>query len=117
MVCGVSAGPLSVSAHDYENNDRASYGFMGWRSLADEINHLNRMRGQVRWQLGNYRGGWKLRREFARVSAEIDHINSQFKNEPASRRSLRHEVERVHTELHGIETELHVKPRDYYRWR
>lgn len=85
--------------------------------LSDEVNHLNRMRGHVRWQFRNYRANREVRRDFMRVSNDIDRINSQFKQRDSNRRQLRHDVERSHIELHRIELALHVKPRDFYPWR
>lgn len=117
IVCGLSAGAVSASARENERTGRPTFGFMGWRSLETDINHLNRMRGHVRWQLSNYRGGSRLRQEFAEISREIDQINADFRNKSGDRRHLRREIERVHARLHHLEVVLRVRSRDYYQWR
>jgi hypothetical protein len=120
IACASNLSAVSASARDSEDNDRPAYSFLLWGDRLDsEINHLNRMRGHVRWELGYYRAraSSRLRREFAELSREIDHINWRFKQRDYDRRRLRREVERAHAELHRIEVELHVRARDYYLWR
>jgi hypothetical protein len=117
IACGLCLAVSSASARDYDYNNRGAYAFFNRDRLDSEINHLNRMRGHVRWELGNYRAGRQMRGEFARVSREIDHVNGEFKNRDYDRRHLRREVERLHADLHQIEQQLHVRSRDYYLWR
>ena len=117
VACGLCLAAFSASARDYDYNNRGAYAFFSRDRLDSEINHLNRMRGHVRWELGNYRAGRETRREFARISREIDHVNWEFKHRDYDRRHLRREVERLHTDLHQIEQHLHVRSRDYYLWR
>jgi hypothetical protein len=117
---------VSVSARDneqrsdysYNENERIALTWPWSDRLDNEINHLNRMRGHVRWQLRNYRvRNPQIRRDFAEVSRDIDRINGQFRPGGYNRRHLRREVERAHAELHRIELALRVKPRDFYPWR
>jgi len=115
--CGVSVAAVSASARDYQKNSRAAYGFLGWGRFDAEINHLNRMRGHVRWELGHYRANSSIRGEFARISREIDHVNWEFRQRNYDRRHLRREIERIHAALHDIEARLHVRSWDYYRWQ
>jgi hypothetical protein len=121
--CSLAFATLSATARAStpERDGRGDYRLgMTWpwsHGLKEEVNHLNRMRGHVRWQLRNYRGNREIRRDFARVSRDIDQINSQFKSSSSNRGHLRHDVEKAHAELHHIETALHVKPRDFYPWR
>ena len=118
VACGVSVVAVSASARDYQENGRAAYGFLGWGGRLDsEINHLNRMRGHVRWELGHYRAHGPIRREFARISREIDHVNWEFRQRNYDGRHLRREIERIHAALHDIEAKLHVRSWDYYRWQ
>jgi hypothetical protein len=117
IACGVSVAAVSASARDYQENSRAAYGFLGWGRFDAEINHLNRMRGHVRWELGHYRANGSIRREFARISREIDHVNWEFRQRNYDRRHLRREIERIHAALHDIEARLHVRTYDYYRWQ
>jgi septal ring factor EnvC (AmiA/AmiB activator) len=117
IACGLCLAAVSASARDYDYSNRGTYAFLNWDRLDSQINHLNRMRGHVRWELGNYRAGRQIRREFDRVSREIDHVNSEFKHSDYDRRRLRRKVERLHADLHQIEQQLHVRSRDYYLWR
>lgn len=120
IACASNLSAAAASTRDYEDADRPAYSFLRWGDRLDsEINHLNRMRGHVRWELGYYRAraNPRLRREFGELSREIDHINWQFRQRDYDRRRLRREIERVHAELHRIEMELHVRARDYYLWR
>jgi hypothetical protein len=117
IACGLCLAAVSASARDYDYNNPGAYAFFNRDRQDSEINHLNRMRGHVRWELGNYRAGRETRGEFARVSREIDRVNSEFKNRDYDRRHLRREVERLHADLHQIEQQLHVRSRDYYLWR
>lgn len=103
-----------------EQKDRGSQLAMTWpwsHGLKEEVAHLNRMRGHVRWQLRNYKANKEIRNDFARVSRDIDQINSQFQSASPDRRKLSNEVERAHAALHRIETALKVKSRDYYPWK
>src|ERR1043166_600616 len=86
-------------------------------SLDSEINNLNRMRGQVRWQFRNYKSNETLRADDFKISRAIDDINTRFKQAKFDKRQLRKDVDRAHAELHRIELAMKVKPRDFYAWK
>jgi hypothetical protein len=85
--------------------------------LRDDLNQLNRMRGHVRWQLHNYRAHADIRRDFWRISKEIDQINAQHRQTRFDRRQLRHDIDRARADLHQIELALRVRPHDLFGWR
>ena len=117
--CSLGFATASASARDSQQGSdyRLGMTFPWSHTLKEEINHLNRMRGHVRWQLRNYRGNRQIRHDFYRISKEIDQINSRFQSGSFKKGQLRHDVEKAHIELHRIENALHVKPRDFYPWR
>lgn len=116
--CGLGLTAASASASDTDQtNYRLGLTWPWSHGLQEEINHLNRMRGHVRWQFRNYRGNREIRRDFMRVSHDIDGINSRLRSGDFNRRQLRRDVERAHSELHRIEIGLRVKERDLYPWR
>ena len=119
VCCGVIVTGSPISAAGSQPSMMFAF-VWPWSSQVDpEINHLNRMRGHVRWQLNYYRARAtaQIRREFERVSSEIDEINANFKNRDYDRRRLGREIERAHIDLHQIEQQLHVRAHDYYVWR
>ena len=117
MVLGVSFGGVPLFAHDYESENRSDYRTARWDRLDSEINHLNRMLGHVRWELGRYRASRQIRYEYARIRREADRVNWKFQHGGNDRRQLRREVARLHADLHNLETQLRVRTWDYYRWR
>ena len=118
---GCSLGLVSIASARENDASRPAYQMaMTWpwsHGLQEEINHLNRMRGHVRWQFRNYKASRETRQNFFRVSHDIDNINARFKTAHFDKRALRRDVERAHIELHRVETALKVKERDYYPWR
>jgi hypothetical protein len=123
---GLSAASVSTQARDYpdtnhQNNQRSDPPAYGWTpfgpKLGSEINHLNRMVGHVRWQLGRYRANSKVRFVFNEIRKDVDRVNFQYKSGRYDRRQLHHEVERMHARLHALEQRLRVRSVDYYRWR
>ena len=119
IACGLIVTAGLVSAHSSEPNTTIAFTLPWSNQLDSEINHLNRMRGHVRWQLNYYRARAKpqIRREFARVSGDIDDINANFRNRDYDHRRLGRKIERARIDLHQIEEQLHVRSRDYYVWR
>ena len=119
VVCAFVFAVNSVAARQYE--PELNYEFaLTWpwsHSLDGDINHLNRMRGHVRWLFRNYRSNPQVRRDYFAVAHDIDGINERFKQSGYDRRQLRRDVERAHSDLHRIELALKVKPRDFYPWR
>jgi hypothetical protein len=109
----------SVSARANQPDATLAYTWPWANRLDTEINHLNRMRGHVRWQLHYYqvRASSDIRQDFARISREVDHINATFKNPDHDKRQLHSEIERVRADLHRIETRLRVRTSDYYQWQ
>jgi hypothetical protein len=119
MLVGLSITAASVSAGDYQSNTTLAYSWPWTDRLDAEINHLNRMRGHVRWQLHYYqaRANPAIRRDFARTSREVEDINAEFRSPDHDHRLLRGKVERARADLHDIETRLRVRTSDYYQWR
>ena len=117
MVLGLSVGGTRLFAHDYESENRSDYQFVRWDRLGSEINHLNRMLGHVRWELGRYGANWQIRHEYCRIKREADQVNWKFQHGGYDRRQLRREVARLHNDLHSLELQLRVRTWDYYRWR
>jgi hypothetical protein len=109
-------GSASAFAHDYEREDHSGYTEARGDRLGWHINHLNRMLAHVRWEVSQYHGDWRLRREVDRISGEVDRINWRYRHNYEGFR-LRHEVERLHDQLHRIEMQLHVRNNDWYRWQ
>jgi hypothetical protein len=117
MVLGLSAGGTRLFAHDYESENRSDYQFARWDRLGSEINHLNRMLGHVRWELGRYGANRQIRYEYFRIKREAEQVNWRFQHGGYDRRQLRREVARLHNDLHSLELQLRVRTWDYYRWR
>jgi hypothetical protein len=119
IACGLNIPVVSVSGRNYQGNTVLAFSWPLSDRLDAEINHLYRMRGHVRWQLNYYRAraNPQIRRDFARISREIDHVNSEAKQRGHDRRHLRQEVERLRGDLHDIETRLHIRKSDYYQWQ
>jgi len=119
IACGLNVPAISISAPDYRSNTAFAYSWPWSDRLDAEINHLNRMRGHVRWELNYYRAraNRQIRHDFARLSREVDHVNWEYRQRGYDRRHLQREVERLHAALHDIETRLRVRTWDYYHWR
>jgi hypothetical protein len=117
MILGLSVGSPRLFAHDYESENRSDYQTVRWDRLDSEINHLNRMLGHVRWELGRYNAGRQIRHDYARIRREADQVNWKFQHGGDDRRQLRREVARLHADLHSLEIQLRVRTWDYYRWR
>ena len=119
ITCGLNIPAASVFGRNGQANTTLAFSWPWSDRLNAEINHLNRMRGQVRWQLNYYRARAtpEMRRDFARISREIDHVNSETKQRDHDPRHLRHEIERLRADLHDIETRLHIRKSDYYQWQ
>jgi hypothetical protein len=126
VMCGISAVSAPAFAYDNEYRDnrdnqdnreeRGNYSQARWGGIESDVNHLNRMVGQVRWQLTRYRPDWGIRRDFARIRHDVDRVNGQFRQRNYDRRRLRGEIQRIHAELHQLEERMHVRSSDYYRW-
>jgi hypothetical protein len=112
-----AGGMAAAQAHEDNNRERGSYGFMQWGNLDAHINHLNRMVGHVRWQLTRYHPGGDIRREFADIRRDVDRANWKFRQGHYDRRQLRREVDNLHERLHRLEVRMHVRANDYYNWR
>jgi hypothetical protein len=119
ILCSLAIAAASISARADRPDITLGYTWPWTNRLDTEINHLNRMRGHVRWQLHYYqaRVSFEIRQDFARISREVDQINTKFKSPDHDRRHLHGEVERVRADLHRIETRLRVRTSDYYQWQ
>lgn len=85
-------------------------------SLDRQIHHLNRMLAHVRSHVRRYRADWRARREVENIARETERVNRRFRSGDFNRQRLRSDVERLHNRLHAIETRLHFRSRDFYRW-
>ena len=117
MVLGLAAGSNRLFAYDYESENRSDYRLARWDRLDWEINHLNRMLGHVRWEIGRYGASRQLRGDYFRIRKEAEHVNWKFQHGDFDKRWLRRQVARLRTDLHNLEIALHVRTWDYYRWR
>jgi hypothetical protein len=116
IICGLSAGNVSIFAQDYESDNRSAYSQVRWGGLESEINHLNRMLGHVRWELARYRASWQMRRDFDSIRRQVERVNWKYRRGDYNRRDLRREVEQLRGDLHNLEIRLRVRNGDYYRW-
>lgn len=71
IALGLSLGSVSAFAYDYRYDNRAAYGSPERNGLGWRIDRLNRMLAHVRWEVGRYRGDWRLRREVDRISGDV----------------------------------------------
>ena len=110
-----SASAFAYDRENYESGNRRGYDLSHGDRLDWQIDRMNRMLAHVRWELGRYRGDWRLRREVDRVASEVNRINWRHRHGWDSFR-LRREVDRLRGELHNIEVRLHVRSGDCYRW-
>ncbi len=117
MGASLSAASAPVFACDNRDDRRLSYAWFGSHSVEWEVNHLNRMVGQVRWELGRYHASKSMWREFADIRQDVDRVNAKFKQSDYDRRELQREIERLRDRLHDVEVRLHVRTNDYYQWR
>ena len=109
----LSGGTNPVQAHDERGRTMA---WLRWGSLDREINHLNRMVGHVRWQLGRYHADRAVRRDFDHIRSEVDRVNAIHRRGDYDHRELRREIARWHERLHDLEIRLRVRRNDFYRW-
>ena len=112
----LSVAGTPAFAHDNRDDRRLSYAWFGWHSIEWEVNQLNRMVGQVRWELGRYHASRSMWREFADIRNDVDRVNAKFKQGDHERRELQREIERLHDRLHDVEVRLHARASDYYSW-
>jgi hypothetical protein len=109
-----------VPAGARADNERGNFSlamFQWGGGIEPHINHLNRMVGQVRWQLSRYHGDTSVRRDFANIRRDVDRVNWVYKNGTYDRRQLRAEIDGLHARLHELEVRMHVRTSDYYSWR
>lgn len=87
--------------------------------LNRDVDHLNRMVDHVRAEMSEYRADRHIQSEFEHLRAEAYDLNNQFRRgvQYYDRRRLRAQIAHMHSELHHIEQELHVRAEGYYQWR
>ncbi len=108
----------SVFAHDNEyRDDQVTYSSRHNDGLGYHVNHVNRMLNHVRAEMSRYGAGWRLRREVQHISAEVNHVNWEYRHPDNGSGHLRRAIEHIHAELHAVEERLHVRAGDYYRWQ
>jgi len=114
---GMLAGGATGYAAEYHSDvRRVAHTEHRRDSLDRQINHMNRMLEHVRWEARQYRADWRVRREVERLSRETERINHRFRSGDFDRSRLRSEVAQLRDRLHAIETRLHVRSHDFYRW-
>lgn len=113
VVSGVGTGYAYEPQSDVR---RVAYTEHRRDSLDRQIQHLNRMLSHVRGHLRRYRADSRVRREVEQISREVAQVNHRFDRGGFNRWRLRSEVDRLHDRLHAIETRLHFRSRDVYRW-
>ena len=114
----MSVGSIPVQAHESGvDHHGLTNAWLSWGGLDKEINHLNRMVGQVRWQVKRYHGDPSIRRDFEQVRRDVDRVNGIHGRGDYDRRELRREIEQLHGRLHDLEVRLRVRQSDYYHWR
>lgn len=116
---GVTAGSLPARADESGEGSRSPYAWSWFSSggMEAHINQLNRMVGQMRWQMSRYHPDGSIRRDFAEIRREIDQVNGRYQQGGYDRRQLRREIDDLHDRLHQLEIRMHVRARDYYVWR
>jgi len=117
VALGCSVSSADLFARDYGYDNRSDYRLVRWDRLDREINHLNRMLGHVRWEIGRYHANWQIRQDYARIRGEAERVNSRFQQRDFNRRELRREIARLHSDLHNLEVQLRARTWDYYSWR
>jgi hypothetical protein len=119
LLIGVSLSAASAPAFAYDNRDdrRPAYAWFGSHSIQWEVNHLNRMVGQVRWELGRYHASRATLRYFSDIRRDVDRVNAKYRQGNYDKGQMRREIERLHNRLHEVEVRLHARANDYYSWR
>jgi hypothetical protein len=115
----LAAGTVASQAREVEQreSDRGTYAWWSWGGLEGPINHLNRMVGHVRWEMGRYhasQAGW---RQFAEIRRDVDRVNATYRSPKYDHGKLRREIEVLRGRLHQLEINLHARKYDYYRWK
>ena len=114
VVSGVGTGYAAEPQSDVR---RVAYTEHRRDSLDQQIHHLNRMLAHVRGHLRRYRADERVRREVGQISRDVADVNRRFERGGGFNRwRLRREVDRLPNRLHAIETRLHFRSRDFYRW-
>jgi hypothetical protein len=119
LVITLALGIVGASAFaaDYRDDNRIAYSSdRRGGPLEYQINKMNRMLRHVQMEVRRYRGDWRLRREVAAISREVDRINWRYRRNQSDRYRLRREVESVRQRLRNIEARLHVRSGDFFRW-
>ena len=119
LIIALGLGIISASAFaaEYRDENRAAYSSeRRGGPLEYQINKMNRMLNHVQGEVRRYGANWRLRREVAGISREVDRINWRYRHNASDRFGLRREVESVRQRLRGIEVRLHVRSGDFFRW-
>ena len=111
------AAALPLQAQEHRDIGPVSYSWFGWHGIQERLNHLNRMVGHVRWQMGRYRADGQIRHEFEQIRREVNGVNERNRAGGYHRRELLRQIDDLHARLHQLETRMRVRATDYYRWR
>jgi hypothetical protein len=113
----IIAATLPLQAQEHRDLGRVTYSFFGWHGIEEHLNHLNRMVGHVRWQMGIYHADGAIRRDFDQIRREVNGVNERYRENGHHRRELLRQIEDLHARLHQLEVRMRVRDKDYYGWR
>lgn len=119
LLIGATACVGTLSAQNRDDN-RDSHFSLPWTHGGDvqsRVNQLNRMLGQVRWQLTRYHPNSAVRSDFEKIRRDVDAANWQFKQGRYDRGKLSREIASLHDRLHRLEVQMRVRSSDHYNWR
>lgn len=111
----------------YRNNDRRDYEpryeradrFERGGRLQYEMDHLKRMLIHVDQEMRTYRADRHVWREYRQMRANAERLKDQLRRgeQYYNRGRVLAEIENLHSQLHHIEQELHVRANEWYQWR
>jgi hypothetical protein len=114
---GAIAVALPLHAQEHRDAGGITYALFGWHGIEEHLNHLNRMVGHVRWQMGRYRADGAIRRDFDQIRREVNGVNERYRESGHQRRELLRQIEDLHARLHQLEVRMRVRDKDCYNWR
>lgn len=119
LLFGATACVGTVSAQNLDDN-RDSHFSLPWMHAGDvqsQVNQLNRMLGQVRWQMTRYHPDSAVRSDFEEIRRDVEAVNWQFKQGRYDHGKLSREIASLRDRLHRLEVRMRVRSSDYYNWR
>jgi hypothetical protein len=120
FLIGSSAIAVALPLHAQEHRDAGgiTYGLFGWgQGIEQHLDHLNRMVGHVRWQMGSYHADGAIRRDFEQIRREVNGVNERYRAGGKDRREVGRQIQDLHARLHQLEVRMRVPEKDCYNWR